>query len=38
LLKESGTILIAGGAGHFAGPDSVLVQLQAAGIKAERIQ
>ncbi len=38
LLKDSGTILIAGGAGHFAGPDSVLVQLEALGIKAERVQ
>jgi uncharacterized protein YbaP (TraB family) len=38
MLKGSGTILIAGGAGHFAGPDSVLVQLQTLGIKAERVQ
>jgi hypothetical protein len=38
LLKGSGTILIAGGAAHFAGPDSVLVQLQSLGISAERIQ
>ncbi len=38
LLKGSGTIMIAGGAFHFAGPDSVLVQLRALGIEAERIQ
>ena len=38
LLKGSGTILICGGAAHFAGPDSVLVQLQGLGIKAERLQ
>jgi uncharacterized protein YbaP (TraB family) len=38
LLKGNGTILICGGAGHFAGPDSVLAQLQALGIKAERVQ
>jgi uncharacterized protein YbaP (TraB family) len=38
MLKGTGTILIAAGAGHFAGPDSVQVQLQALGIKAERLQ
>jgi uncharacterized protein YbaP (TraB family) len=38
ILRGSGTIMIAGGAGHFAGPDSVLVQLQRLGIKAERLQ
>jgi uncharacterized protein YbaP (TraB family) len=38
LLTGSGTILIAGGAGHFAGPDSVQVQLEALGIKSERVQ
>ena len=38
MLKGTGTVLICGGAGHFAGPDSVLVQLQALGIKAERVQ
>ncbi len=38
MLAGSGTLMIAGGAGHFAGPDSVLVQLKALGIEAERIQ
>lgn len=38
LLKGSGTILIAAGAGHFAGPDSVQQQLLALGIKTERLQ
>ena len=38
LLTGSGTILIAAGAGHFAGPDSVQAQLDALGIKTERLQ
>jgi uncharacterized protein YbaP (TraB family) len=38
LLTGSGTIMIAGGAFHFAGPDSVLVQLQTLGIVPERVQ
>jgi uncharacterized protein YbaP (TraB family) len=38
LLKGSGTILIAAGAAHFAGPDSVQMQLEALGIKTERVQ
>jgi len=36
-LEEPGTILVAVGAGHFEGSDSVLVQLQARGLTAVRI-
>lgn len=38
MLKGSGTIFIAVGAGHLIGPDSVIAMLDAKGIKAERIQ
>jgi uncharacterized protein YbaP (TraB family) len=36
MLKGSGTLLIAVGAGHLIGPDSVQVQLEARGIQAKR--
>ena len=36
-LDQPGTVLLAVGAGHFEGPDSVLVKLQAHGLEAERI-
>jgi uncharacterized protein YbaP (TraB family) len=36
MLKGSGTLLIAVGAGHLIGPDSVQVQLEARGIEAKR--
>jgi uncharacterized protein len=36
LLRGSGTITMAVGAGHLAGPDSVQVQLEKRGIKVER--
>jgi uncharacterized protein YbaP (TraB family) len=38
MLKGSGTIFIAVGAGHLIGPDSVIAMLDAKGIKAERVQ
>src|SRR5690606_35422952 len=38
MLKGSGTIFIAVGAGHLVGPDSVIAMLDAKGIKAERVQ
>lgn len=38
MLKGSGTIFVAVGAGHLIGPDSVIAMLEAKGIKAERIQ
>ncbi len=38
MLKGSGTVFIAVGAGHLIGPDSVLAMLGAKGIKAERVQ
>lgn len=38
MLKGSGTIFIAVGAGHLVGPDSVIAMLEAKGIKAERLQ
>ena len=36
-LDEPGTVLLAVGAGHFEGPDSVLVKLRNHGLEAERI-
>jgi uncharacterized protein YbaP (TraB family) len=36
MLKGSGTVFIAVGAGHLIGPDSVQVQLKARGIEATR--
>lgn len=36
-LDRPGTVLVAVGAGHFEGPDSVLVKLRARGLHAERI-
>lgn len=36
-LDQPGTVLLAVGAGHFEGPDSVLVKLQSHGLEAERI-
>jgi uncharacterized protein len=38
MLKGSGTIFIAVGAGHLIGPDSVLAMLKAKGIGSERVQ
>lgn len=38
MLKGSGTIFVAVGAGHLIGPDSVIAMLDAKGIKAERVQ
>ncbi|MEM1133691.1 MAG: TraB/GumN family protein [Pseudomonadota bacterium] len=37
-LDKPGTVLVAVGAGHLAGPDSVQVMLDKRGLKAERIQ
>ena len=37
LLEGRGTIFVAVGAGHLAGPDSVLVQLRKLGIATERV-
>ncbi len=37
LLEDRGTILVAVGAGHLAGPDSVLVQLRELGVETERV-
>ena len=36
MLQQTGTVFIAVGAGHLAGPDSVQVQLQKLGIEATR--
>lgn len=36
-LDEPGTVLVAVGAGHFEGPDSVLVKLAARGLEVERV-
>jgi hypothetical protein len=36
MLKGSGVQIIAVGAGHLAGPDSVQTQLEKRGIKVER--
>ncbi len=38
MLKGSGTIFIAVGAGHLIGPDSVLAMLKAKGVGSERVQ
>lgn len=38
MLKRSGTQMIAVGAGHLVGPDSVQVQLKKRGIEATRLQ
>jgi uncharacterized protein YbaP (TraB family) len=38
LLKRSGTVFVAVGAGHLAGPDSVQAQLRKLGIATERVQ
>ena len=38
MLKGSGTIFVAVGAGHLIGPDSVIAMLDARGNKAERVQ
>lgn len=37
-LKQPGTVFVAVGAGHLAGPGSVQDQLAAAGVKSERLQ
>ena len=37
LLKQHGTVFVAVGAGHLAGPDSVQTQLAALGIDTERV-
>lgn len=37
ILEGSGTVFIAVGAGHLAGPDSLQAQLEARGIHAERL-
>ena len=37
-LNQPGTVLVAVGAGHFAGPESLLAMLEQRGIKAERLQ
>lgn len=37
-MDEPGTMLVAVGAGHLAGPDSLIVMLAARGIKAERLR
>ena len=37
-LATPGTVLVAVGAGHFAGPDSVIAMLKAQGVKVERVQ
>lgn len=36
-LEQPGTVLLAVGAGHFEGPDSVLAKLQERGLEAERL-
>ncbi len=36
-LEQPGTVLLAVGAGHFEGPDSVLVKLQERGLRPERL-
>lgn len=38
MLKGSGVIFIAVGAGHLMGPDSVLAMLEAKGVKSARVQ
>ena len=37
-LRQPGTVFMAVGAGHLAGPGSVQDQLAAAGLKSERLQ
>jgi uncharacterized protein len=37
-LDQPGTILVAVGAGHLAGPDSVQAMLQRRGVRARRVQ
>jgi uncharacterized protein YbaP (TraB family) len=37
-LEQPGNLLLAVGAGHMEGPDSVILMLEARGLKAERIQ
>jgi uncharacterized protein YbaP (TraB family) len=37
-MKQPGTVFIAVGAGHLAGPDSVQAQLAKAGVKATRVK
>jgi hypothetical protein len=36
-MKTPGTVFVAVGAGHLAGKDSVLAQLQAAGVRSTRV-
>jgi uncharacterized protein YbaP (TraB family) len=38
MLQQPGTIFIAVGAGHLAGPDSVQAQLQSRGITVEQVR
>ncbi len=37
-MKQPGNLLLAVGAAHMEGPDSVLLMLEKRGIKAERVQ
>jgi uncharacterized protein YbaP (TraB family) len=37
-LDRPGTVFVAVGAGHLAGPDSVQAMLEAKGLKAKRVQ
>jgi len=37
-LERPGTIFVAVGAGHLAGPDSVQAMLEAKGLKPKRVQ
>jgi uncharacterized protein YbaP (TraB family) len=37
LLKHSGTVFVAVGAGHLAGPDSVQAQLRKLGVATQRV-
>ena len=37
-MTKPGTVFIAVGAGHLAGPDSVQAQLAKLGLKAERVR